>query len=75
MRIAFLGPAPPLRGGIVTYIAMLVRVLEQRGHEIFWASFRKQYPRFLFPGTEQEGESAAWLQHANVPRALTWRAL
>jgi glycosyltransferase involved in cell wall biosynthesis len=72
MKIAFLGPAPPLRGGIVTYIAMLVRVLEQRGHEIFWASFRKQYPRFLFPGTEQEGESAPWLRHANLPRFVPW---
>jgi glycosyltransferase involved in cell wall biosynthesis len=72
MKIAFLGPAPPLRGGIVTYIAMLVRVLEQRGHQVFWASFRKQYPRFLFPGTEQEGESAAWLQHANLPRFVPW---
>jgi glycosyltransferase involved in cell wall biosynthesis len=72
MKIAFLGPAPPLRGGIVTYIALLVRVLEQRGHEIFWASFRKQYPRFLFPGTEQEGATAAWLQHPNLPRFVAW---
>ncbi|HPF70627.1 MAG TPA: glycosyltransferase [Candidatus Krumholzibacteria bacterium] len=72
MRIAFLGPAPPLRGGIVTYIGMLVRVLRGRGHEVFWASFRRQYPKFLFPGTEQEGETAAWLDHPTTPRFVPW---
>lgn len=72
MKLACLGPAPPFRGGIVTYLAMLVRVLEARGHEVFWASFRRQYPRFLFPGTEQEGETAAWLQHAATPRFVPW---
>ena len=27
MKLAFLGPAPPFRGGIVTYYGMLARVL------------------------------------------------
>ena len=41
MKLAFLGPAPPFRGGIVTYYAMLARVLEDRaqlfvlqGHQV-----------------------------------------
>jgi len=72
MKLAFLGPAPPFRGGIVTYLAMLGRVLRQRGHDIFWASFRKQYPGFLFPGTEQEGETAPWLDQPNLPRFIPW---
>ena len=72
MKLSFLGPAPPLRGGIVTYIAMLCRVLAGRGHSVFWASFRKQYPKFLFPGTEQEGECAAWLDLPNSPRFVPW---
>ena len=72
MKLAFLGPAPPFRGGIVTYYSMLARVLEDRGHEVFWASFRKQYPRFLFPGSEQEGETAPWLDHVNCPRFIPW---
>ena len=41
LRIALLGPAPPLRGGIVTYLAMLARELGRWCHEVFWASFRK----------------------------------
>jgi glycosyltransferase involved in cell wall biosynthesis len=72
VKLAFLGPAPPFRGGIVTYYAMLARILENRGHEVFWASFKKQYPRFLFPGSEQEGETASWLDHVNSPRFVPW---
>jgi glycosyltransferase involved in cell wall biosynthesis len=72
VKLALLGPAPPFRGGIVTYLAMLARTLAGRGHELYWASFRKQYPRFLFPGTEQEGETAAWLQRENQPRFVPW---
>lgn len=72
MKLAFLGPAPPFRGGIVTYFAMLGRVLKQRGHEVFWSSFARQYPGFLFPGTEQEGETAPWLQQPNSRRFVPW---
>ena len=72
MKLAFLGPAPPFRGGIVTYYGMLARVLSGRGHDVFWAAFRRQYPKFLFPGTEQEGESAAWLDHPSAPRFVPW---
>lgn len=75
MKLSFLGPAPPLRGGIVTYIAMLCRTLQDRGHDVFWASFKKQYPGFLFPGTQQEGETAAWLDHPTLPRFVPWSPL
>ncbi len=72
MKLSFLGPAPPFRGGIVTYYAMLARVLKERGHEVFWASFKKQYPKIIFPGTEQEGETAAWLDQPNCRRFIPW---
>jgi len=72
VKLGFLGPAPPFRGGIVTYYAMLARVLKDRGHDLFWSSFEKQYPKFLFPGTEQEGETAPWLDHSNHRRFIPW---
>jgi len=72
MKLSFLGPAPPFRGGIVTYYAMLSRVLQKRGHSVFWASFRKQYPGFLFPGSEQDGETAEWLKQPNVQNFVPW---
>jgi glycosyltransferase involved in cell wall biosynthesis len=51
---------------------MLGRALLERDHTVFWASFARQYPRFLFPGTEQEGEVATWLQLPNQPRFVPW---
>jgi len=35
MKLAFLGPAPPFRGGIVTYYGLLARALEQAGHQVY----------------------------------------
>jgi len=72
VKLAFLGPAPPFRGGIVTYFAMLGRILKERGHEVFWSSFARQYPGFLFPGSEQEGEVASWSQQPNQRRFVPW---
>jgi glycosyltransferase involved in cell wall biosynthesis len=53
MRIAFIGPAYPLRGGIAQFIAILAKKLQARGHEIKIFSFKKQYPQLIFPGKEQ----------------------
>ncbi|MFO7653641.1 MAG: glycosyltransferase [Candidatus Krumholzibacteriia bacterium] len=72
MRITLFGPAPPFRGGIVTYLGMLARVLEQRGHEVGWVSFRKQYPGLIFPGSEQTGETAPWLVRPSEPTFVPW---
>lgn len=75
MRLSILGPAPPLRGGIVTYLAMLAKKLEERGNSVFWASFKKQYPRWLFPGSKQEGEVAPWLVRESSPKFVPWSPL
>lgn len=72
MKLSFLGPAPPFRGGIVTYFGMLAQVLTRRGHDVFWASFKRQYPKFLFPGSEQEGQTAPWLDHPHTRRFVPW---
>jgi glycosyltransferase involved in cell wall biosynthesis len=72
MKICILGPAPPFRGGIVTYLGMLARELKRKGNEVFWSSFRKQYPRFLFPGSDQLGEVAPWIRMENTPRFVPW---
>ena len=72
MRIALLGPAPPFHGGIVTYLAMLARVLDARGHRIHWAGFKAQYPGFLFPGTEQTGDTADWMRRPDSVRFVPW---
>ena len=72
MRLAFFGPAPPLRGGIVSAQANLYRTLAARGHDLHWTSFRRQYPDFLFPGTSQEGAIAPWLDCPNERLFVPW---
>jgi glycosyltransferase involved in cell wall biosynthesis len=52
-RIAIVGPAYPFRGGIAQYLAILYQKLTQRGHDVLFLSFRKQFPKLLFPGTTQ----------------------
>lgn len=53
MRITIVGPAYPLRGGIAHHTYWLRRELAARGHSVQVVSFRKLYPRLLFPGTTQ----------------------
>ncbi|MBN2829475.1 MAG: glycosyltransferase [Candidatus Cloacimonetes bacterium] len=58
MKIGFLGPAYPLRGGIAQFIAILAELLGKQGHDVTIYSFIKQYPKLLFPGQEQVDKSA-----------------
>ena len=53
MRITIVGPAYPLRGGIAHHTYWLQRELTSRGHTVQVVSFRKLYPRLLFPGTTE----------------------
>jgi glycosyltransferase involved in cell wall biosynthesis len=52
MKIAFIGPAYPLRGGIAQFITLMAQELAA-AHEVRIFSFRKQYPALIFPGKEQ----------------------
>ncbi len=53
MKVIFLGPAYPYRGGIATIIETLARVFAARGWEVGVWTFRVQYPSWLFPGRSQ----------------------
>lgn len=50
MRIVLIGPVYPYRGGIAHYTTMLYRALARRGHDVLMISFKRQYPRWLYPG-------------------------
>jgi len=63
MKIAFLGPAYPYRGGIAQFVAILAEKLVQSDHQVRIFSFVKQYPKLLFPGKEQ-------LDHSKMVIAL-----
>ncbi len=53
MKIKFIGPAFPYRGGLATIIETLARTFAGRGNEVSIDTFSLQYPRLLFPGKSQ----------------------
>lgn len=53
MKIAILGTAHPLRGGLAAFNERLAYQLQQQGHTVTIWSFSLQYPGFLFPGKTQ----------------------
>jgi len=56
LRIAFVGTAHPMRGGLAQFNAALCHALAKH-HDVALFSFRRQYPSFLFPGRSQMDES------------------
>lgn len=52
MKISIFSAFYPFRGGIAQFNARLVRSLEKE-NEVSAFTFKKQYPNFLFPGTNQ----------------------
>ncbi len=78
MRIALVGPVYPYRGGIAHYTTMLYKALQERDHEVLLISFKRQYPRCLFPGQSDKDPSEHpllakgaqyWIDSVNP---LTW---
>jgi len=53
VKVAFLGPAPPFRGGISAFAEALASSIASMGYETRHYSMQKQYPDFLFPGSGQ----------------------
>ncbi len=57
MRIVLIGPVPPFRGGIAHYTSQLSLALVAEGHDLPLISFKRQYPRWLFPGESDRDPS------------------
>jgi len=53
VKIAVVGPAWPLRGGIANFNEALALSLQDEGHDVRIYSFSLQYPSILFPGSTQ----------------------
>ena len=68
MKIAILGSAHPLRGGLAAFNERLAYQLQDQGHEVVIYSFSLQYPSFLFPGKTQFTDEPA-------PKGLTIRTV
>ena len=53
-RVALVGPLPPWRSGIADQTHRLARAMKQLGVEPTVFTFRRMYPRFLYPGKRAE---------------------
>jgi len=79
VRIALVGPTYPFRGGIAHYTTLLYRALKDR-HNVRLFAFRRQYPKWLFPGATDRDDSAQPICEPGVVytldsmNPLTWLA-
>lgn len=80
MKVALVGPTWPFRGGIAHYTTMLYRALRDHRHQVLLVSFKRQYPKWLFPGASDRDPSQKplrvedtqyWIDSLNP---ITWLA-
>jgi len=77
MKIVLIGPTYPFRGGIAHYATLLCRSLRQN-HNVKFISFKRQYPQFLFPGSNDRDISENPIKVSDVDylidsmNPLTW---
>ncbi len=76
MKIVIVSTAFPLRGGIAHYVSLLRDHLSS-SHNVSIITFKRQYPRLLFPGKfqEEKGEPAGERPNPQVVdtlNPLTW---
>jgi glycosyltransferase involved in cell wall biosynthesis len=62
VNLALVGPVYPHRGGIAHYTTRLYQELIEQGHQVSLYSFKRQYPRWLFPGRTDRDPSALILR-------------
>lgn len=53
MKVVFLSPAHPYRGGIAQFSQMWARALNGAGHQVRILTFTRQFPDIIFPGKTQ----------------------
>lgn len=53
MKVAFLGPAHPFRGGIAQFTQQWAHALCHAGHQTRLFTFTRQFPEAIFPGKTQ----------------------
>lgn len=69
MKICLIGPTHPFRGGISHYTTLLYRGLQRR-HEVHFFAFKRQYPRWLFPGKTDLDPSQTHIQAEGAQKIL-----
>ena len=74
MKIAFLGPVWPWRGGIAQFISLLAEELQSE-QQVRAFTFIKQYPKLIFPGKEQLDKSAKHIDIDTIQNLIPYNPL
>ncbi len=69
MKIDLVGPSYPFRGGISHYSTLLFKNLKKT-HTVKFYSFKRQYPRILYPGKTDKDSSRIPLRDPEVESCL-----
>lgn len=54
MRIDYVGPVPPFKGGIAQHGSRLVDALRDLGNDVRVHSWRSQYPKLIYPAEQRD---------------------
>lgn len=65
MKIVIIGPTYPFRGGISQHTSLLAKELAQN-HDLKFISYKRQYPKFLFPGKSDKDPDSPPLFHGKI---------
>jgi len=80
MRICLIGPSHPFRGGISHHTTLLYHHLRKK-HQVSFFAFKRQYPRWFFPGRTDRDVSKKPLREDGAQHILdsinpiTWWAV
>jgi len=69
MKISMIGPSYPFRGGISHYTTLLYRNL-RKTHDTKFYAFKRQYPKWFFPGKTDIDPSQTHIQEEGAQRIL-----
>lgn len=69
MKICLIGPTYPFRGGISHYTTLLYRHLRTR-HDVLFLAFKRQYPKWIFPGKTDIDPSQIHIHEEGSQRIL-----
>lgn len=71
MKIDLVGPSYPFRGGISHYSTLLFKNLKKKHtNSVKFYSFKRQYPRFFYPGKTDKDSSHSPLIDAEIESCL-----
>jgi glycosyltransferase involved in cell wall biosynthesis len=68
-KVTYVGPLPPIPGGISQHGAQLIRALLADGHDVTAITWRAQYPRMLYPGGQVDPDAVPF---PAARRVLAW---